>query len=127
LTPPDLETLFINPASAVDNISGANRPFKLLARPAFEEILSALDSQEPQTVTILAIGPLGNIAKAATTDPVTFSRVKEVVVMGGAIYDPGNANPFAEFNTFAEPEAAAIVFSLTNPKRSLALCQVGGL
>ncbi|RFU34825.1 hypothetical protein B7463_g1541, partial [Scytalidium lignicola] len=121
LTPPDWESLFLNPASAVDNTSRVGLPFKLLARPAYEEILSVLDSQEPQTVTILAIGPLGNIAKAAMTDPVTFSRVKEVVVMGGAIYHPGNANPFAEFNTFADPEAAAIVFSLTNPQRSLAM------
>ncbi|KAJ2975695.1 hypothetical protein NQ176_g5380 [Zarea fungicola] len=121
LTPSDWETIFRDPAAAADSANETNRPFKLLARPAYEEILSVLESEEPQSVTIVAIGPLGNIAKAAMTNPAGFSRVKEVVVMGGAISRPGNANPFAEFNTFADPEAAAIVFALTNPQQSLAI------
>jgi inosine-uridine nucleoside N-ribohydrolase len=65
-------------------------------RSAVDEILHQLRDAPPFTVTILAIGPTTNLALAYRQDPLTFSRVKEVVVLGGAIDVPGNITPNAE-------------------------------
>jgi inosine-uridine nucleoside N-ribohydrolase len=69
--------------------------------------------QHPGQVTILAIGPLTNIAMAMRME-VNFARnVKQLVIMGGAIASQpdggGNHTPNAEFNFWVDPEAARIV------------------
>lgn len=90
-------------------------------RPSYEDILDILREEEPGTVTICAVGPLQNIAKAAEVDPETFSKVKEISIMGASILHPGNVSPLAEFNVYSDPLASAIVYALTSHKPSSTL------
>jgi len=64
---------------------------------------------EPGEITLVATGPLTNIASALRKAPELTEAATELVIMGGA-YGPGNITPVAEFNIFVDPEAAAIVF-----------------
>ncbi len=66
---------------------------------------------EPNEFTLVAIGPLTNIALALKIDPSLPTKVKRFVVMGGAVTAHGNtSNVAAEFNIYADPEAAFNVF-----------------
>ncbi|KAF8475929.1 Inosine/uridine-preferring nucleoside hydrolase domain-containing protein [Kalaharituber pfeilii] len=83
--------------------------------PAHKEILRILREEEPGTVTIIALGPMTNIALAAEEDLDTFLRAKSVLVMGGTLYIEGNVTPVSEFNHYACPFSAARIYSLTSP------------
>jgi pyrimidine-specific ribonucleoside hydrolase len=61
-------------------------------------------------VTLVALGPLTNIALLFALRPESVERVERVVLMGGAI-GPGNMTPAAEFNIWTDPEAAERVFT----------------
>lgn len=77
-------------------------------RPAPEVILDTVDRWGPE-LTIVALGPLTNLAAALALDARRLARAGRVVVMGGAIAVPGNITPAAEFNFYVDPEAAALV------------------
>ena len=73
----------------------------------------------PGKVTILAIGPLTNIALALRRRPDIASKIGSLVMMGGAVAVPGNASPKAEFNFWFDPEAAQAVLRSAIPNKVL--------
>jgi purine nucleosidase len=66
---------------------------------------------EPGELTLICTAPLTNLAQAARHNPQIVTAVREVVLMGGVLRPPGNVTPVAEFNIYADPRAAAIVFA----------------
>jgi inosine-uridine nucleoside N-ribohydrolase len=81
-----------------------------------EKIMAA-----PGEITLVPIGPLTNIALALRREPRITQRVREVVIMGGALRVPGNVTPGAEFNIYVDPHAAHIVFHAGWPLRLVSL------
>jgi purine nucleosidase len=71
--------------------------------------LVRLANQAPGELTLVAIGPLTNVALAICLDPSLPSKYKKLALMGGAIHAGGNTTPLAEFNVYSDPEAAEIV------------------
>lgn len=65
----------------------------------------------PGEVTLIAVGPLTNLAQALQRQPRLAGAVRQLVLMGGAVFCPGNITPVAEANIFHDPEAARQVFA----------------
>lgn len=70
----------------------------------------------PQEITILAIGPLTNVALAARRHPEIVPLIKQIIYMGGAIDVAGNTTKLAEFNWWFDPDAAQEVVRLPIPQ-----------
>lgn len=79
-----------------------------VARHAVDFLIETLAAQ-PGEISLIAVGPLTNIALALRKEPRIAEWAREFVVMGGSS-TRGNVTPAAEFNVHADPEAAAIAF-----------------
>lgn len=96
-----------------DGLGGCRPELSADAAPADIDAVTFLTThvrENPGEITIVAVGPLTNIAAAIAADPSFVGNVKDVVLMGGA-EGTGNVTPSAEFNFWHDPEAAEIVFS----------------
>lgn len=87
---------------------------------AVELLARVLGEATARSVTIAAIGPLTNIALLVALHPELLERVARLVIMGGSA-GSGNITPVAEFNTWADPEAAQRVLGVP----ALEICMVG--
>jgi len=77
-------------------------------------------TREEEGIHLVPIGPLTNIALAIKADPSLVNRVASITLMGGGA-GVGNVTPAAEFNIFADPEAADLVFRSGAPLNMLGL------
>ncbi|MDE2842111.1 MAG: nucleoside hydrolase, partial [Chloroflexota bacterium] len=82
-------------------------------------------SANPGEVTLVAIGPLTNLARLERQYPGSLARAASLVIMGGAIDSPGNIRPQAEFNFYCDPVAAREVMTTGLPMTlvDLAACR----
>jgi purine nucleosidase/pyrimidine-specific ribonucleoside hydrolase len=86
------------------------RPRTLKHPRAVDTILRCCE-QYGSRLTVVAIGPLTNLALAWKKNPRVMRKVGRIITMGGAIRVPGNTGPVAEFNYFVDPDAAHIVLN----------------
>ncbi len=75
----------------------------------------------PNQVILVPLGPLTNLALALQKAPEIQNLVKEVVIMGGNVFSPGNASPAAEANILNDPEAADMVLGANWPMTMIGL------
>jgi inosine-uridine nucleoside N-ribohydrolase len=75
-----------------------------------EKVITDEVRTAPGLVTIVALGPLTNVAQVLRRDPGLASQIGQLVVMGGTLKAPGNVTPAAEFNIYCDPMAAREVF-----------------
>jgi purine nucleosidase len=80
------------------------------ASPSAAETLVALARAHAERLTLIALGPLTNLALALRLDADALRMTGRVVVMAGAVDVPGNITPEAEFNAYVDPDAAREVF-----------------
>jgi pyrimidine-specific ribonucleoside hydrolase len=111
-----------------DGLGDSNLPLSRIqpsGKSALDAISDELATSKHHELTIICTGPLTNIAALLTGFPDAAKTIKELAIMGGAYgvteYGVGNVTPVAEFNIFADPEAAKIVFESGVPLNAIGL------
>ena len=79
------------------------------------DLILEMVTRYPDELTLVALGPLTNIAKAIRKDAAKMQRLQKILVMGGAFEVYGNVTTTAEFNIFVDPHAAQEVFHANIP------------
>ncbi len=87
-----------------------NPDMALQKQHAVDFIIETLLAADDGSITLVPTGPLTNIASAMQREPTIIPKIKEIVLMGGALREGGNITPSAEFNIYVDPHAAQIVF-----------------
>jgi purine nucleosidase len=106
---------YIHGSTGIDGVEVFEPETPLQSRHAVEFIIDTLLGADDASITLVPTGPLSNIGAAIRKEPAILARVREIVVMGGAMREGGNRSPSAEFNILVDPHAAEIVFSCGAP------------
>lgn len=129
-----------------DGMSGACLPEPSRGPRAQHAVLTLLElaAKEPGKHDLITLGPLTNIATALLIDPQLLTKFRHTYMMVGAADSRGNVSPAGEFNSWADPEAAAIVigaagrktmigwdvsrkYAVLRPDEEVRLCELGPL
>lgn len=94
-----------------DGLGGPKLPDPVTPVPAEHAVSFIIRTlrASAEKVVLIPTGPLTNIAMALMQAPDIKEKIDRIIIMGGAIYDPGNVTSAAEFNIYQDPEAARIV------------------
>jgi purine nucleosidase len=113
LTQPVIDAKYVH---GDDGLGGAPRP-ATQELPASDDAIGVLirtfnaAAARGEKADILMIGPLTNLALALRLDPRIVDGIGTLTIMGGNVYGRGNTTPAAEFNIYADPEAAHVVLT----------------
>jgi len=106
LTPPD----FIHGADGLGNLPSRKVAGGTPDPRSSAQFIVDMARAHPGEITLVAVGPVGNMALALALEPMLPTLLREVILMGGSIVEPGNVSPVAEANIWNDPHAADLVF-----------------
>ena len=82
--------------------------------PGYQQEIGAVDFLSKalikEKVSVIALGPMTNLARLIQKAPAAFDQIEELVSMGGSFKSHGNCSPVAEYNYWCDPDAAALVY-----------------
>jgi len=101
--------------TGIDGVDIYQPVMPLQDQHAVDFIVETLHGADKDSITLVPTGPLTNIAQAISRQPDILLKIKEIVLMGGAMREAGNTSPSAEFNILEDPDAAQIVMHCGRP------------
>jgi purine nucleosidase len=107
--------------TGIDGVDIAEPETPLQEEHAVDFIVETLRAADDGSVTLVPTGPLTNIGTVIDRAPDVLPKIRQLVIMGGAMREGGNYSPSAEFNILVDPHAADIVFSCGRPITSMGL------
>ncbi len=101
--------------TGIDGVDIYEPTMPLQNQHAVEFIIESLLGADDNSITLVPTGPLTNIGQAISQQPDILSKIRDIVLMGGAMREAGNTTPSAEFNILEDPDAAQIVMHCDRP------------
>jgi len=101
--------------TGIDGVDVYEPAMPLQEQHGVDFIIETLMGAEKESITLVPTGPLTNIGEALSRQPDIKPKIKEIVMMGGAMREGGNTTPSAEFNILEDPDAAQLVMQCGRP------------
>ena len=101
--------------TGIDGVDVYEPAMPLQEQHGVDFIIETLMGAETDSITLVPTGPLTNIGEALSRQPDIKPKIKEIVMMGGAMREGGNTTPSAEFNILEDPDAAQLVMQCGRP------------
>ena len=101
----------IHGADGLGNLASREKTSNQLDPRSSAQFIVDMARAAPGEITLVAVGPLGNLALALKIEPKLPTLLREVILMGGSVTEPGNVSPVAEANIWGDPHAADKVFT----------------
>jgi purine nucleosidase len=107
--------------TGIDGVDIVDPRTPLQDKHAVDFIVETLRAAEDESISLVPTGPLTNIGTVIDRAPDVLPKIRQLVIMGGAMREGGNYSPSAEFNILVDPHAADIVFNCGRPITSMGL------
>jgi len=109
--PGEAPPAYIHGADGLGNLPGRVAVTDTLDPRSSAQFIVDMARAQPGQITLVAVGPLGNLSLALRLEPELPRLLKQVILMGGTVLEPGNVSPVAEANIWNDPHAADQVFT----------------